>query len=224
MKRVRDQVFVTAAVPLAGLSLVSLVFLFLRMLSADNVRYGFMWWNLALAWIPFLAAAALQISLERQRWSSWQSLVATTVWLTFLPNSYYVLTDLMHIHATGEVSILFDVIMMSLFAFTSLLLGFISLLFVQRELEKRLPLRLVMLLICGVVLLCSFAIYLGRYLRWNTWDIILNPIGLLIDVTDRVINPSQNALTFTTTAMFFVFIMTTHFGLLYLVRALKKLV
>lgn len=215
--------FIRTAAPLAAMSFVSLTFLFLRMISADNVRYGFMWWNLALAWIPFLAAFALYACLKQYRWLSWQSLLATAVWLTFLPNSYYVLTDLMHIHATGEVSVLFDVVMMGLFAFTSVLLGFVSLLIVQRELEKRLPFRLVIVLISGIALVCSFAIYLGRYLRWNTWDIILNPIGLLIDVTDRVINPSQNALTFTTTTMFFVFIVVTHFGLLYLVRALKKL-
>lgn len=56
----------------------------------------------------------------------------------------------------------------------------------------------------GALLLSSFAIYLGRYLRWNTWDIIINPAGLIFDVSDRIINPGTYSLTFIVTAVFFV--------------------
>jgi uncharacterized membrane protein len=55
-----------------------------------------------------------------------------------------------------------------------------------------------------VLLLCSFAIYLGRYLRWNSWDVLFNPAGLVFDVSEPFINPTSHPQVFTTTLMFFV--------------------
>ena len=62
-------------------------------------------------------------------------------------------------------------------------------------------------LVAGIALLLSgFAIYLGRYLRWNSWDVITNPLGLLFDVSGRIVNPIENPLTFSTTILFFGFL------------------
>lgn len=55
-----------------------------------------------------------------------------------------------------------------------------------------------------VLLLCSFAIYLGRYLRWNSWDVLINPAGLVFDVTEPFVNPGSHPQAFTTTLMFMV--------------------
>jgi uncharacterized membrane protein len=61
------------------------------------------------------------------------------------------------------------------------------------------------------LLLSGFAIYLGRYLRWNSWDVIANPFGLLFDVADRIVNPGEHILTFSATILFFAFLAVIYY-------------
>jgi len=185
-------------------SLVSVGLFSVRVLASQNTRYWFLLWNLALAWLPLLFAWWLNRRLREQPWISWQPLLLTALWLGFLPNSFYIVSDLIHLRSTGEVSQLFDVVMFVSFVWNGYLLGFTSVYFVHRELLDRMRAQYAHLVIGIVLLLCSFAIYLGRYLRWNTWDVLINPAGLLFDVSDRLIFPTYYPQTFTTTATFFV--------------------
>jgi len=61
----------------------------------------------------------------------------------------------------------------------------------------RIPRRLAHISMAVVLLACSFAIYLGRYLRWNTWDIVTQPFALLFDITDRLMHPLQHSAMYT---------------------------
>ena len=178
-------------------------FLGLRALEAGNSRYGFLIWNAMLAWLPLGFALWLMRRLKRSRWLTPGNVLLTLAWLGFLPNSFYLITDLIHLRVTGEVSVLYDAVMFCLFIFNAYLVGFMSLYLVHRELERRH--RPKVPAVVGLVLLaCSFAIYLGRTLRWNTWDVLVNPAGLLFDVSDRVINPGLYPQTMVTTMSFFL--------------------
>lgn len=192
------------ALPLLLSSGLSAGLLAARMLSSQSYRYWFLLWNLALAWLPMAFAWWLHNRLRSTPWKNWKNIILTVLWLGFLPNSFYIVSDFIHIHESGEVSLLFDSVMIMSFAWNGLLLGFISLLIVHFELAKRLFRRTVTILLGVVILLCSFAIYLGRYLAWNTWDILINPAGILFDISDRIIKPASFPNTFTTTSMFFV--------------------
>lgn len=179
------------------------VFLFLiRVLGADSFRFGFLFWNLLLAWVPLLLAMLLAKNLRVRRWLSWQNLSLTLLWLVFLPNSFYIVSDLIHIHLTGEINILFDVVLFFSCIFNGYVFGFMSLYIVHRELLKRFPAQQAHTVIGFVLLASSFAIYLGRYLRWNTWDILIHPVSVVFDVTDRFIDPVSHPQTATTTLIF----------------------
>ncbi|OGL38025.1 hypothetical protein A3J32_01995 [Candidatus Saccharibacteria bacterium RIFCSPLOWO2_02_FULL_46_7] len=102
------------------------------------------------------------------------------------------------------------------------MLGFASLLIFHQALLKRLKKRSAHQIIAGIILLCSFAIYLGRYLRWNTWDVLINPAGLLFDVSDRLLNPSSHPQTFVTTLSFFVLLGSTYTVVWQMVQASKS--
>ena len=194
-----------------------------RVVGAGNMRFWFLVWNLFLAWIPLVCAAALHVWLKRNRWASWQGIVLSTLWLGFLPNAFYLISDFIHLRDTGEVGRLFDAVMLMSFAFSGVLLGFVAIYIVQLQLRRRLSAQRSWVMVGIVLLLCSFAIYMGRFLAWNSWDVIANPGGILFDVSDRVINPGQYSTTFTTTLMFFVLVSGIYFGMHKLVRGLQSI-
>lgn len=198
-------------VALVAASVSAVAIYTVRVIEAQTWRYLFLIWNLTLAWIPLLVAWWLRHHLAKNNWMGWRAVVLTLLWLGFLPNSFYILTDFIHLHATGEIGLLYDVVLFTAFAFNGLILGFFSLYIVHRELLKRNGSVFSHTAVGLILFLCSFAIYLGRYLRWNTWDILFNPAGILFDVSDRFINPVAFPRTFTTTASFFVLL-----GMMYL--------
>lgn len=184
-------------------SLFSVGLFAVRAIAGESDRYWFLNWNLLLAWLPLLFALALRRRLRTNPWLSWRSLVLTLLWLGFLPNSFYLVSDFIHLHESGEVSLLYDIVLFMSFTLNGFMLGFSSVYLVHKELLKKIRRRDTHLIIAAVLLLSSFAIYLGRYQRWNTWDVLVNPAGLLFSVSDRFINSGNNPQMFTTTLMFF---------------------
>lgn len=185
-------------------SLVSVLMYAVRIFHFHTTRFWFLNWNLFLAWLPLGFAALLYNYVQKKPWLSWPGLLLTVLWLGFLPNSFYIISDLVHLQVSQNATVLYDVAMISSFAFNGLALGFMSIYFVHLCLMKRVKPAAAHTIVAGVLLLCSFAIYLGRYLRWSTWDVLINPAGLLFDVSDRVLNPAAHEQTFETTIIFFV--------------------
>lgn len=185
-------------------SLTSVLFYVYNAWLNHSWHYGYLLWNLFLAWIPLLLAVWLVKLLKYRAWLSAWPLVATFAWLVFLPNSFYMISDYIHLQDVPRYDILLDTIMFSSFIFVAMALGFASLLIVHRELSKRLQKSSVYWLIGLVLMLCSYAIFLGRYLRWNTWDVLINPASLLFDVSERLIHPTRHPQMLLTTFSFFI--------------------
>lgn len=163
-----------------------------------------MQWNLFLAWIPVGAALLLYSRVKEPKDLTWVNGLLALVWLFFLPNSFYIITDLIHLQSSGEVSLLYDTALITSFVLNGILLGLTSIFIVRRVLARFLKSHQVAWAVQIILLLCAFAIYLGRYLRWNTWDVLVNPAGLVFDVSDRIINPGTHTHTFVITGVFFV--------------------
>lgn len=169
----------------------------------NSMEYWYLLWNLILAWVPFGLSILLRILLRTRAWSSWLPLSVTAVWLGFLPNTFYMLTDYVHLYDVERVDIMYDVAMFTALITTGVALGFASLAIVHIELRRHLPSISAWRVIAGILLATSFAIYVGRDLRWNTWDILTNPAGILFDISERIINPTAHGQTFITTATYF---------------------
>ncbi|MCW1908685.1 MAG: DUF1361 domain-containing protein [Candidatus Saccharibacteria bacterium] len=184
-------------------SLASAIIYWVGSQAYDDYYLGFMNWNLFLAWLPLLFAWLLERHLQHESWVSWQGIAFSFLWLGFLPNSFYIASDLVHIRGTTADIALFYVVTLASFTISGLLLGYSSLYVVHRQLLKRFRVQTAHLLVSAVLLLSSFAIYLGRYLRWNTWDVLINPAGLIFDVSDRFANPTAHSRTFQVTLLFF---------------------
>jgi uncharacterized membrane protein len=193
------------------LTVADVVLLIFRMMLTGTHTYSFIPWNLFLAWLSFIIAGVLARSLEHSHWSSLKNILLSILWLGFLPNTWYVLTDFIHVAPTAEISQLYDIVLVSLLVFIGFILGFASLFMVHRELLKRYSVGISYGIIEAVILFSSFAIYIGRDLRWNTWDVISNPGGLIVNVSDRLIDPFGSPRALNVTLLFF-----TLLSLLYL--------
>lgn len=187
------------------LSLAEISLFDLRVLLTGSNRYSFIPWNLGLAWISLLLAVALVRNLKYHRWLNWQNFLLSVLWLVFLPNAWYVLTDFVHVTPTAEISQLYDIALISLLVVIGFILGFGGLFLVHRELLRRFSLLKSYLFIEAAILLASFAIYIGRDLRWNTWDVISNP-GVLINVSDKITDPFGSPRAINVTVLFFTLI------------------
>jgi uncharacterized membrane protein len=193
-----------------------------RVFLAGDFHFLFIPFNLALAWASIFFAALLASQLKAIRWQSGQNILLTALWLIFLPNAWYVLTDFIHVNAAGEVSELYDIVLMFSLTVCGFTLGFASLYIIHLELLKRLKEARANWIIAGVLLLSSFGIYLGRDLRWNSWDVISNPGGLLLNVSDRVVDPLGHPRALNVTILFFILLCATYFSFWYFVRPIRR--
>lgn len=166
--------------------------------------YSYLAWNLFLAWIPLLFALRLMSVLRRKAWSSWEALTVSFLWLIFLPNSFYMISDFIHLELVSAPNILYDAVMFTSFVFTGVILGFSSLYLIHLQLRHRFSGRRTAFWIGVTLFICSAAIYIGRDLRWNTWDIFVNPGGLLFDIADRVQHPAEYPQMLLVTGAFFI--------------------
>lgn len=203
-------------------NMVSLSLFGIRVLGSDGTRFWFLFWNLLLAWVPLLLAVTLVKNLKHQPWAAWQNIALTITWLAFLPNSFYIVSDLIHLHLTGEINILFDTVLFFSCIFNGFVFGMMSVYLVHGQLIKRLPNWRAHTVIGLVFGLCGLAIYIGRYLRWNTWDILVHPAGVLFDLSGRVVNPAAYPQTFTTTVTFWVLLGSIYYVIWEVAQLLRQ--
>ena len=190
------------------------------MAYSDSQQYRGLVWNLFLAWIPF-ALAYITYALSWKR--IWLYLVIpffAFLWLIFFPNAPYILTDLQYLNTNvTPVPLWFDIILLVWFSWTGMLLGLISLYLMHEIVHRhfgRWPGWIFVLVVSG---LSSAGIYVGRFMRWNSWDILGNPTELAMDVLGLVIDPSLRLLAFTTLfAVFFLFVYLTLYTFAHLFR------
>jgi uncharacterized membrane protein len=197
-------------IALACSSLASVALFLAGAWRNHSFTFDYLVYNLFLAWIPLFLTVWLQRLLRKKLWSHWSPFVLTLFWLGFLPNSFYMISDYIHLQEVARVDLIYDVIMFSSFILNAFILGLVSLYVVHGELRKRVSLKASWLLMTATIFLTSFAIYIGRDLRWNTWDVLLNPASILFDVSDRLLAPHQHPEMFTTTFGFTVLIGTMY--------------
>ncbi len=216
----RDVYYFIASI---GLScMVSLVLLFGRILFSDSLRYVFLIWNLVLAVIPLMLAWWLYERLKTLSWFKWQQVILTLLFIGFLPNTFYLITDFVHLRQTDEAGLYFDVVLLSSFVINGIILGLASIFLLHKQLLRRLAERNALTIVAAIFFLASFAAYLGRFTRFNSWDIILRPAGLLFDVSDRFVNPSQHSDTYLATFTLFLVLFCTYLVIYTASKLLKR--
>jgi uncharacterized membrane protein len=153
----------------------AVLLLIARMIKADSAYYLFLAWNLFLAFIPYW----ISNYLKKRKHLSLQQLPWLAIWLLFIPNSPYLLTDLFHLHAREGIPLWLDLILVISFAMIGLVIFYRSLADIFHLLKtcfSETQLKLMMPLVLWVI---TFGLYLGRYGRFNSWDAVQHPFRLI---------------------------------------------
>lgn len=188
---------------LALASAVSYGMLAWRMAEYDSLGFAFLAPNLILAAIPF---AVSQVIVVRPKLRVQALLPVLFVWLLFLPNAPYLITDVMHLRSASVAPIWFDTLMVLSFAWTGLMLGYLSLFDIHTFVEWRYGRRLGWVFSGAALVLASLGVYMGRFLRWNSWDVFTQPATLLRDIASRFLHPATEPNVYVVTLAFSIFL------------------
>lgn len=167
--------------------LLSVSLLILRVLYTGQFTFVFLTWNLFLAYIPM--GLSTLVYLKRTEINRSQFWLATLPWLLFFPNAPYILTDLFHLMPRPGISEWYDLLLILSFAITGLLFGLLSLRNMHKTIVRLHSSFTSYLFVVASIFLGSFGVYLGRFERYNSWDILRAPEELFVDITQRLAHP-----------------------------------
>lgn len=183
--------------------LLSIVLLMIRMKLTHSFFYIFLVWNLFLAVIPFAITSYL---LSSPKLNKFGLVLWFGLWLLFLPNAPYIITDLIHLRINNGYYIWLDVLVVTSFACNGLLLFFVSVSDMKSILLVHLNKSIVNFSTTIIFFLSAFGIYLGRFLRYNSWEILSNPKYLFIDILNIFIKPLDYKEAWLFTMLFGIFL------------------
>ena len=151
--------------------------------------YPFIPWNLFLACVPYgvsLCAAAFHRRFPRRAWTL---LPLFGLWLLFLPNAPYLLTDFIHLRDNATAQIWFDTTLLAIYALTGYMLAIVSLAIMHRLVRDIFGWRVGWAFVLASLVLAGVGIHLGRVQRYNSWDVATHPQALLEDILVPLVHP-----------------------------------
>jgi len=193
------------------LAFISFLFTVIRYIITGRYTYYFLNWNLILALIPLFISIFISPDIIRKK-SKILTAVLFIIWLIFFPNAPYIITDLYYLNNHSERMFWYDLITILIFSWTGLLAGFFSMDIIKESLFSRLSNIKSNVIICLLFFVSAFGIYLGRELRWNTWEIFVEPKEFFLDVIDRFINPIGHRRTWAFTLLMGFFLNITYWS------------
>jgi len=163
---------------------VCAVLLAIRVVLTGERTYAWLLFpNLALAWIPYVISSLMAAHFERKGARARVLVPAGAVWLLFFPNAPYILTDFVHLTYLGEpATVHYDILLNAAAALTGLFIGLTSLGHVHDIVNRAYGVAFGAITVGGVLLLGGFGIYLGRFFRWNSWDVLTHPARIVADL------------------------------------------
>jgi uncharacterized membrane protein len=176
---------VVASLGLASLGCCGLVLV--RNIQTGNPNFRYLVWNLCLAWVPFVLAL-LFYDGQRRGMRAPRLAALGALWLVFFPNGPYIVTDFVHLSRDSLSPLWFDGLTIGAFAATGLLLGLGSLYLVQSAVRRELG----WIVVGATIVLGSIGVYLGRFVRLNSWDFFTNPHYVAYLVKLRLADPFGN--------------------------------
>lgn len=197
-------------VVLVAASVVSMALATVRDAAAGNVDFWFLIWNLGLAWVPFLLALGAYGYVTRLS----SMVVFGLGWLLFFPNAPYIVTDFVHLRRGGPLPLWYDALTIGAFAGVGLALGFASLYLMQCLVRRHLGATAGWVTVLAASTLGSLGIYLGRFVRANSWDVLTRPEWLARLAHARLLDPIGNPRLIAVTCAF-TLLLTVVYATLY---------
>lgn len=164
-------------------------------LIIGDIRYALLSWNILLAILPLFFIGKVVANKQKQK----KPIMWLLLWLFFFPNSVYMVTGFIHLanenfvwiidrdqHSSysdiiysNDIFVWAKLLVISLGFLLAILVGFESLYLFEQIIRKRYSKIICFFVIFGVALLTSVGVYIGRFLRFNSWDVVFSPLELL---------------------------------------------
>ncbi len=167
--------------------LFSIALIIFRMVYTGTITYLSMVWNLFLAFIPYAITQWLIGYPHKKNRALF--FAACFIWLLFIPNSFYILTDLFHLDQHKNMPLWYDLALLFSCAWNGLMFGILSVRQMEIVFQRFYAPKFDLLFLYPVMLLNALGVYLGRFLRFNSWDIFTNPFYLIRDIIYLFIHP-----------------------------------
>jgi uncharacterized membrane protein len=181
-----------------------------RILWTRDLHYAFLIWNLFLAWMPLLLSLVACEWYRTRSARSWHFICASACWLLFFPNAPYIFTDVIHLTRGYRAHFWVDLVLILCCALTGLVLGFLSLFLMQSVIQRMLGKALSWAFIAGVAGLSGIGIFVGRFLRLNSWDVLLKPWALSRGIGHIAAHPSGHFGSLALAGLFATFLFITY--------------
>ena len=149
--------------------------------------FFFLLWNAYFAWIPVIL---LELPTAHSKYGlvRWATIGLAVLFFT---NAPYLITDLIHLRPRTGVPLWYDALLLFSFAYLGLMLALQALRQIRAILQDYAKwVKEVVTL--GTLVLSGLGIYLGRVVRWNSWEAFLSPRELLSDIVKLLKAPSQH--------------------------------
>ncbi len=196
--------------PLLWGGLLSVSFFVIRFAFTSEDYYDFLPYNLFLAFIPLILSWLIVRYSRHPRLSRVLLVAAGFVWLIFFPNAPYIITDFIHLEPRSSIPLWFDTLLLLSYASTGLLAGWYSLYFMQEVVSRWFDRLTGWVFVMGALFLASFGVYVGRFLRWNSWDVLLDPVGIVTESMFRAASPTAHWRLWTVTGLLLGFFLVSY--------------
>ena len=184
-------------------------------------KYIFLAWNLFLALLPLLFAfLAADVDDSKPR-RGLRLLGLSGAWLLFFPNAPYIFTDIIHLTTSLHARFWVDLSLVLICAVTGLVSGFLSLFIMQSLVTRSRGVTAGWGFVAGVAALSGFGIYLGRFLRFNSWDVVTQPFSLAKGIGTWAADPFSRPSAFAFPVLFATFLFVSYL-LLYALTHLQQ--
>jgi len=189
IKKIHNFAYRHLVYPVVLSTILVILFFIVRIYLTRQVGYLSLIWNLFLAWLPYVFALVSSLIHEvlPRRW--WLMLIPTGLWFLFLPNAFYIVTDFFQLTKHPAIPLWYDAGLVAITSWTGLFLAIISLSTMQRIIQAYLGGFFSWGFSLLVIGLNGYGVYLGRFLRWNSWDLIFEPVAILSDSYEILKNP-----------------------------------
>lgn len=159
-----------------------------RIASTHSLTSASLAWNLFLAWLPYGLSGWLYRNTALVK-NKGVYAVVFLAWLLFIPNSFYIITDLFHLHDDRNAPLWFDLLLIFSFAWNGLLMGILSIRAMEKITQIFFPFKHDWAFLYPIMLLNALGVFIGRYLRYNSWDMFASPFSLTADMLRLLLHP-----------------------------------
>ncbi len=175
-----------------------------RIFVSGTGNYAFLLWNLFLAAVPYMMSVSFErLALKCER-MPWHLGAFFLLWLFFFPNAPYIVTDFVHLpwKYVWSDNFFSDCLLIAVFSFAGMMFGMGSVFRVHHALRNVIGSVPADIAIGFAISVSGFGVYLGRFLRWNSWDAFLNPLDVLRDAVSHYGDPELFARAFALSCFF----------------------